>query len=32
MSSFADGLQKVARRQVTARVVLRVKQTCDSLA
>lgn len=26
MSSFADGLQRLARRQVTGRVVLRVKQ------
>ena len=27
MSSFADGLQRLARRQATARIVLRVKQT-----
>jgi NADPH2:quinone reductase len=29
MSSFADGLRRLARRQVTARIVLRVKQFPD---
>ncbi len=32
MSSFADGLRRLARRQVTARIVLRVKQSPDALA
>jgi NADPH:quinone reductase len=32
MSSFADGLRRVARRQVTGRVVLRAKQSPDALA
>jgi NADPH2:quinone reductase len=32
MSSFADGLQRLARRQVTGRVVLGVKQRPDALA
>jgi len=32
MSSFADGLQRLARRQVTGRVVLRAKQNPDALA
>jgi NADPH2:quinone reductase len=29
IASFADGLQRLARRQVTARIVLRVKQSDD---
>jgi len=32
MASFADGLQRLARRQVTGRIVQRVKQTDDALA
>jgi NADPH2:quinone reductase len=32
MSSFADGLQRLARRQVMARIVLRVKQSPAALA
>jgi NADPH2:quinone reductase len=32
MSAFADGLQRVARRQATGRVVLRAKQSPDPLA
>jgi NADPH2:quinone reductase len=31
ISSFADGLQRLARRQVTARIVLRVEQSPDPL-
>lgn len=30
MASFADGLQRLARRQVTGRVVLRVKESSDT--
>ena len=30
MASFADGLQRLARRQVTGRVVLRVKQSSNT--
>jgi NADPH2:quinone reductase len=32
MSAFADGLQRLARRQVTGRVVLRARQSPDALA
>ena len=32
MASFADGLQRISRRQATARIVLRVKQSPDTLA
>ena len=32
LASFANGLQRLARRQVTGRVVLRVKQNLDALA
>jgi NADPH2:quinone reductase len=32
MASFADGLQRLARRHVTGRIVLRVKQSADALA
>ncbi|HEX6016735.1 MAG TPA: NADPH:quinone oxidoreductase family protein [Burkholderiaceae bacterium] len=32
MSSFADGLQRLARRQVTGRVVLRAKRNAEALA
>jgi len=32
MASFADGLRRLARRQVMGRVVLRVKQSPDTLA
>ena len=32
MSSFADGLQRLARRQTTARIVLRAKQSAHALA
>jgi NADPH2:quinone reductase len=32
MVSFADGLRRIAGRQVTARIVLRVKQGLDALA
>lgn len=32
MASFADGLQRLARRQATARIVLRVKESADVLA
>jgi len=31
MRSFADGLQRLARRQVTGRVVLRAQQRAESL-
>jgi len=32
MASFADGLRRLARRQVTGRVVLRAKQNAEALA
>lgn len=32
MSSFADGLQRLARRQATGRLVLRAKESVDALA
>jgi len=32
MAAFADGLRRLARRQVTGRIVLRVKQGADALA
>ncbi|HZW74131.1 MAG TPA: NADPH:quinone oxidoreductase family protein [Caldimonas sp.] len=32
IASFADGLQRLARRQVTGRIVLRVKESADAFA